>query len=594
MRIAISLLTTLFFLSPLWAQSETEKLQDFFVKSFQSSLDLHPELQTQIGIKTDYDKLEDMSEKSMLIDHEKNIRELKELSKFEYGKLTDEAKLSYDIFKKIAKRNIDGYRWRFHHYYINQMFGRQSELPAFMISLHTIESSKDASAYISRLNQFKTNFAQLIATMKKAEAAGIIPPKFALEKAIDDIDNLLKGAPFDKSKSASPLLEDFEKKISKLSIQKSRKRALIRQAKKALVDSVGPGYQALKSYLVELAKDAPTEGGALNLPNGKQFYQYMLDYHTTTSTTGPKLHQLGLQEVARIHAEMRAIAKKVGFKKDLKAFFAHIKNSPEFRYPNTKEGKEAYLKKATALIETMKSKLDGLFGIKPKAPIVVKPVEKFREKSAGSAFYQQPSKDGSRPGIYYVNLYDMSAQLKTEMEALAYHEGIPGHHMQLAISLELEDLPDFRKYEWFTAYGEGWGLYSEYLPKEMGFYQDPYSDFGRLSMELWRACRLVVDTGVHYYGWSREKAIKYLADNTPGSDIDNTKSIERYIVMPGQATGYKVGMLKILELRDYAQKKLGKKFDIRKFHDVVLKHGTIPLSVLESLVKDWVNKTANS
>lgn len=292
--------------------------------------------------------------------------------------------------------------------------------------------------------------------------------------------------------------------------------------------------------------------------------------------------------MARIHDEMKAIMKKVGFKGDLQQFFAFMRDDPQFYYPDTAEGKAAYLAEATRIIDTMKSRLDELFIVKPKADMVVKAVEPFREQSAGKAFYEQPSMDGSRPGIYYANLYRMSGMPKYQMEALAYHEGIPGHHMQIAIAQELENVPKFRKFGGYTAYIEGWGLYTEFLPKEIGMYQDPYSDFGRLAMELWRACRLVVDTGLHDKKWTREQAIQYLVDNTPNSKGEAVNAIERYIVMPGQATAYTVGMLKLLELREKAKTALGDKFDIRQFHDVVLKNGAVPLDVLEQLVDQYI------
>jgi len=272
----------------------------------------------------------------------------------------------------------------------------------------------------------------------------------------------------------------------------------------------------------------------------------------------------------------------------LQKFFTFMRSDKQFKLPNTDAGRAVYLKNAVTAIDTMKASLDSMFIVKPKAELKVKRVEPFREKSAGRAFYQSPSLDGSRPGTYYVNLEDMNQMAVYELEALAYHEGIPGHHMQRAIAQELEGIPTFRKIGGYTAYTEGWGLYSEMLPKEYGFYTDPYSDFGRLSMELWRACRLVVDTGIHAKKWSRETAIDYLREATPSPELDVVKAIERYIVMPGQATAYKIGMLKILELRAKAKTALGKKFDIRNFHDVILKNGALPLSVLEEQVDGYI------
>ncbi|MGO3156191.1 MAG: DUF885 domain-containing protein, partial [Mesonia sp.] len=269
-------------------------------------------------------------------------------------------------------------------------------------------------------------------------------------------------------------------------------------------------------------------------------------------------------------------------------FFDFMRNDSQFYYEDSAEGREAYLTEAKQIINTMKGRLGDLFNVLPKADIKVKAVEAFREKSAGKAFYQAPALDGSRPGIYYANLYHMKAMPNYQMEALAYHEGIPGHHMQIAISQELDSIPMFRKFNFYTAYVEGWGLYTEFLPKEIGFYKDPYSDFGRLAMELWRACRLVVDTGIHAKKWTREDAIAYYKTNTPNEEGDCKKMVERHIVMPGQATAYKVGMLKILELRRKAKKELKDKFDIRDFHDAVLSQGPLPLNYLENQIDKYI------
>ncbi|MEM7040632.1 MAG: DUF885 domain-containing protein, partial [Bacteroidota bacterium] len=323
-------------------------------------------------------------------------------------------------------------------------------------------------------------------------------------------------------------------------------------------------------------------------PDGENFYNFALQRTTTTDLSAQEIHQTGLAEVARIHDEMRAIMQKVGFKGNLSAFFDFMRTDKQFYYPNTPEGKEQYLARAVDIIDSMRVRLDQLFITQPKAELIVKPVEAYREKSAGKAFYNQPAPDGSRPGTYYANLYDMANMPTYQMEALAYHEAIPGHHMQLSIAMELDGIAKFRKHEHFTAYIEGWALYTEFIPKSMGFYSDPYSDFGRLAMELWRACRLVVDTGIHWKKWSREKAIKYLKDNTPNPEGDIVKAIERYIVMPSQATAYKIGMLKIQELRAKAETAMGDQFDVRKFHDVILTNGSVPLNILEELVDDYI------
>ncbi|MGZ5503968.1 MAG: DUF885 domain-containing protein, partial [Chthoniobacterales bacterium] len=345
------------------------------------------------------------------------------------------------------------------------------------------------------------------------------------------------------------------------------KDKLLADAKNALTSAVKPAYEKLIAELEQLSKRANDDAGAWKFPNGAAFYEYALRRTTTTNLTADQIHELGLKEVARIHGEMEKIMQKVGFKGDLQAFFKFMREDPQFYLPETEEGRQKYLARAVEIIDAMRKRLDELFLTKPKANIEVKAVEKFRESSAGSAFYQQPAPDGSRPGFFYVNLRSLHDQPLYELESLAHHEGIPGHHMQIAIAQELTGLPKFRKFGGrFTAYTEGWGLYSELTPKEIGMYEDPYSDFGRLAAELWRAGRLVVDTGLHAKHWTREQAIDYLKQNTSNSEADCVDSINRYIVLPSQATAYKIGMLKILELREKARKELGAKFDIRQFH----------------------------
>ncbi|MEX1147123.1 MAG: DUF885 domain-containing protein, partial [Sphingomonadales bacterium] len=369
---------------------------------------------------------------------------------------------------------------------------------------------------------------------------------------------------------------------------------LLVAAQRALLDSVGPAYENLIGTLERLEPLAEGNHGAWSLPDGANYYDYQLAYYTTTDLTAAEIHQIGVEDVARIHHQMQDIMDEVGFEGTLQEFFAFMQEDEQFYYPDTDEGREDYLADARARIETMRGQLDDVFRLQPKADLTVRRVEEFREQSAGKAFYQMPALDGSRPGIYYANLYDMSQMPTYELEALAYHEGIPGHHMQIAIKQELEDLPRFRKFAYFGAYTEGWGLYAEKLPREMGFYEDPYSNFGRLSMELWRAARLVVDTGLHHKRWTMDEAVAYLDENTPNPHDDNVRGIQRYIVMPGQATSYKIGMIKILDLRERAKDALGEAFDIRDFHDEVLRNGALPLSVLEQQVDQWIARTEDN
>ena len=569
--------------------SESKKVNDFFQKSFDNSVDMYPEFQTRLGIKKDYGKLNDNSpaleEKNLKINKEELVWLVDSVN---VAALSKEALLSYKLFKQSVENNIEDYKYRLHNYPVNQMFGAQSGKPAFMINMHRIDDVKDAEAYISRLNGFKAYFDQLVENLKSREAIGVVPPKFVFDKVVQDSENILMGQPFDSSKKQSTLFKDFLGKINKLEIDTKTKTRLETQAKQALLTSVKPAYNGLISFMKAQKKRANSDHGAWKFPDGEAFFNTALKRTTTTDLTADEIHEIGLNEVDRIHGEMDAIRKNVGFEGSLQDFFQFMKTDKQFYYSEDKKGKEAYLKQAVQLIDSMKTRLDELFITKPKADIIVKAVEPFREKSAGKAFYNRPAADGSRPGIYYANLYDMESMPTYQMEALAYHEGIPGHHMQLAIQQELEDVPMFRKFSGYTAYTEGWGLYSELIPKEMGFYADPYSDFGRLAMELWRACRLVVDTGIHTKKWTRETGIKYYTDNTPNAELDAVKMVERHIVMPSQATAYKIGMLKILELRSKAKEALGDQFDIREFHEVVISQGAIPLNVLEDFVNDYI------
>ncbi|MFB2651717.1 DUF885 domain-containing protein [Shewanella seohaensis] len=569
------------------AQSESEKANALFETIFMENIMASPIAQTYMGIKQDYDKWDDIGDEADARELARTKKQLAEVNQLDASKLDPQTRLSLTLLTQNLNNDIKDYQWRYHNYPVNQMHGGHSMIASFLINQHQITDVSDAKAYISRLNGVPKRLSQLQQALEIRADKGIIAPKFVFGYVISDSQNIIKGAPFDKGED-SALLADFRKKVNALSISETEKNQLIADAEKALVSQVEPAYKTLIAYIKTLEAKADTRDGVWKLPDGKAFYNNALARTTTTHMTADEIHHLGLAEVERIHNEMRAIMKKVNFNGTLQEFFTFMRDDPQFYYPNTAEGKAAYLADATKLIDNMRSRLDEVFKVKPKAAMIVKQVEAFREKSAGKAFYEQPAPDGSRPGSYYANLYDMKAMPKYQMEALAYHEGIPGHHMQIAISQELKDIPKFRKFGGYTAYIEGWGLYSESFPKEMGLYADPYSDFGRLAMELWRACRLVVDTGIHAKKWTREQGIAYYVDNTPNAKSDAKKMVERHIVMPSQATAYKVGMIKLLELRHKAEKQLGDKFDIRDFHTLVLANGALPLDVLEEQVEQWI------
>ena len=574
--------------------NESEKANAYFEKIFQERLDRSPEFKMWLGIKEDQGHWDDNSERAARVNFARTKNELRWLkNNIDYEELDTQTQLSYDLFVYELERSIANHKYRYHNYPFNQMHGLQSGVPADLISLHKVDNISDAQDYISRLRRSQTLFKHVLIGLEKRRAKGIIPPEFVFPHVLRDCRNVISNEPFENTGIPSTLLEDFTKKVNALDLKSREKERLLIQAKQALLKHVKPAYEDIIAYIKELQKEASPTDGVWDFPDGESFYNARLAAITTTDLTAEEIHNIGLQEVDRIHAEMRNIMQQVGFEGALQEFFVYVNNDDSQFYADSEQGRAEYVAEATRIVDAMRAELDQLFITKPKAEIVVKPVEAFREESAGKAFYQSPALDGSRPGTYYVNTYDMKAIPKYQMEALAFHEGIPGHHMQIAISQELKNIPMFRKFGWYTAYGEGWALYSEYIPKEMGFYTDPYSDFGRLAMELWRACRLVVDTGIHAKKWTREQGIDYYVQNTPNVEADAVKMVERHIVMAGQATGYKIGMLKILELREKARAEMGEAFDIREYHDIVLTNGRLPLNILEDQIDKWIASKLN-
>jgi uncharacterized protein (DUF885 family) len=558
----------------------------FFERALDERLELEPTTATSLGLKTGYDRWPDASEQGDAARLELAERQLAELRKIDPAKLDEQTRLSWQVFEANEERRIARYRWRNHNYLFDKN-GAQASTPAFLINTHRIESDADAVAYLRRLEGIRTLFSQQLERAAAAAKQGITPPKFVYPYVIEDAGNLITGRPFDEGPDDSPLLADFRGKVGKLEIDAARRATLIADAERALLTSVKPAYEAVIAWARATSPAATEDDGVWKLPDGAAYYDYLLKNYTTTELTSSQIHDIGLREVARIHGEMRKVMKQVDFDGDLAAFFDFMRTDAQFYYPDSADGRAAWIADAEKHIGAMRAKLPELFVTLPKADVVVKAVEPFREKSAGKAFYQRPSLDGTRPGIFYGNLYQMKEMPKYELEALVYHEAIPGHHMQNAVALEESSLPRFRRSGGFTAYGEGWGLYSERLGKEVGFYADPWSEFGRLAMELHRAVRLVVDTGLHAKRWTREQTIRYHVENSPTGEDAAIRATERYILMPGQATAYMIGMLKIVELRERAAAALGAKFDRREFHDLVLRTGSVPLTVLESEVQRW-------
>ena len=564
-------------------------LAAFFDAYDKAELARSPLSQSYRGIKTDQDKWDDNSDAAAIADHDADVKALAELrARFATAALNPGSRLSYRLFEKQMARRDARFAYRHNVYVFDQMNGAQSEYPAFLINIHQVTNKADAEAYVARLRGLGPALDRDVANSEARAKAGVMPPKWVYPYVISDARNTLMGAPFDASGTDSPILADFKAKVGKLAMAQGEKDGLIAAATAALKSGVQPAYERLIAAMQDQEKRAGTVDGVWRFKDGAAYYKSNLGNYTTTDMTAAQIHALGLAQVTRIHGEMMAIARQVGFKGDLPAFLAFMRGNKDFVLPDGDAGKAEYLKRANGFLDEIRPKLPLYFANLPKAPVVVKAVEPFREQSAGKAFYQSPAEDGSRPGTVYVNLYRMADMPTIEIEPLIYHEGLPGHHLERANSTELKNVPAFRRFGGFTAYSEGWGLYTEKLAKEMGQYRDPYDDFGRLQLELHRAIRLVVDTGIHDKRWSREDAIAYLKANSADPEGGIQKAIERYAVYPGQATAYMVGRLKILELRERAQTALGDRFDIRGFHDVVLRTGAVPLDVLEENVDAWI------
>lgn len=567
---------------------ENQRAEALFETVFEEQVALSPMYQARLGRKTRYGEWNDISPAQEARYQALYKDQLQRLSGIDEGQLTSANRLNVRLLRYELEQSIEAYQWRDHNYPVNQMFGLHAGIPAFLINTHRVESRADAEAYIERLRGVEPLVDQLIANLERRARKGILAPAFVYPYVLSDSRNLLQGRPFSTAGEPSPLLADFTQKMTALALDDEATTELLSAAEAALKTHLQPAYQRLIAALEKLQEQSDELSGVWKLPDGEAFYQAALRSITTTDLSADEIHQLGRNEVARIHDEMRLIQQQVGFAGELNGFFVHMREDERFYFPDTDAGREQYLTLTREVIAAMRERLPELFGHLPHASVEVKAVEPFREKSAGKAFYQAPAADGSRPGIYYVNLHDMRAMPRYQIEALAYHEALPGHHMQIAIAQEMDALPAFRRHGHYTAYIEGWGLYAERVPKEMGFYADPYSDFGRLSMELWRAVRLVVDTGLHAKQWTREFAIDYFVKNTPMTRADATREVERYIVMPGQATAYKIGMNTFLDLRERAEQALGEAFDGRDFHDQVLAGGALPLSVLEEELSRWL------
>jgi len=578
-------------------QTESQRLNAWFDTKFEEQLQFSPIQMTFLGRKDRYGEIDDMSvaaEDRQLDWVRESVEEMER--GFDYASLDIEAQTSWDIWKYQYEQAARGVEFRYNGLTFDQMNGAQSFLPTFLISFHNVEDTADFEALISRVRESARALEQLVARAVESANRGVITPGFALAGVIEQSRKVISGTPFTEggesaiwtdARSAVEALMASEK-LSQLAADE-----LLAQARAAMLEDFAPAYEKIIAWAEsEMSKVPAVSTGLVSQPNGLAYYNFLLAAQTTTDLTADEIHEIGLAEVARLRAEMEAVKELTGFQGPLQDFFVMLretKDDERFYYPNNDESRQAYIDDATLAIENIKATLPDYFGTLPKADLEVRRVEAFREQDGAAQHYYPGTPDGSRPGIYYAHLSDMTAMPKSEMEVIAYHEGLPGHHMQISIAQELEEIPQFRTQAGFTAYSEGWGLYAERLASEMpGTYVDPYSQFGRLTSEMWRAIRLVVDTGLHAKGWTEQQAIEYFASNSSVPLAAIRAEVQRYIVMPGQATSYKIGMNKFLELREHARAELGDDFDIRAYHDTVLLGGAMPLALLERRVNQWI------
>ncbi|TDK33163.1 DUF885 domain-containing protein [Luteimonas terrae] len=579
--------------------SETARLNVWLDAQYETSLQFSPIGLTFLGRKDLYDRLDDVSDAAVQkqIDWQRaSVAEME--TTFDRDALDLEGRLSYDLWAQQAREAAEQFEFRRNGYAFTQMMGPQAMLPTLLINFHKVDTEADYLAYVARLRALPTMFDTLLEHTQASAQAGIRAPKFAYTGVITQSRNVITGAPFTDGDDTA-LWADLVKKADALreagTVDAARADALKAQAREALLTSVGPAYQRVIAWHegdIGNALENPAGVGTTQ-KNGAAYYAMQLRRNTSTDLSAEQIHDIGLKDVARLHADMEAIKTAVGFDGDLKAFFRFIATDPQFKFPDTDAGRQAYLDESTRLLDNIKRQLPQFYGLMPKADLVVRRVESFREEPGAAQHYFPSSPDGTRPGIYYAHLSDMNAMPKPELEVIAYHEGLPGHHMQIAIAQELTGMPQFRTQAQVTAYAEGWGLYSEWQAKEIpGTYADPYSRYGQLSSELWRAIRLVVDTGMHAKGWTEQQAVDYFNANSGFPEATVRSEVQRYLSWPGQATAYKIGMIRIQELRAEAEQALGDRFDVRGFHDAVLGGGALPLDLLEQRVDAWVESAS--
>ncbi len=577
----------------LSAQADTiADIEELFDRYARDIIELNPEIASELcvteemGFEVKKDALTDVSEQAIIREYGLMRTYNSWLASYDREKLTPSQQLAADILSWYLNNRLQGEKFMHHPYIINHMLGMHNALTTLMTEYHTIKTLKDAKDYITRLSKFSDKFDQLMEGLKIREEEGIIPPIFIIDKLDEVMSDFISV-----DVKENLLYASFKDRVEKLqNIDDKMKERLYQDVEDNIKNYVYPSYRDFIAHLKKLQEKATYDAGVWKLPDGDEYYKYCLRYHTTTTLSPEEIHQIGLKEVERIQNEMRELFALLGFIEGRTfgeietQYWQALKNERDnrFRYPVTEEGREQALGDYQAIIDDVEKKIPQLFSLIPKAPVIVKRVPKFKETTMGT-YYEPPALDGSREGIFYANLSHLP--FKPGMKTLTYHEAIPGHHFQFAIERESQDHRMFRNLFFFTAYAEGWALYAEKLAKEQDWYGDVYAKLGYLNSELFRAVRLVVDTGIHYKQWSRDRAYNYMLDNLGWGSYGQ---IDRYIVWPGQACAYKIGELKILELRERAKMELGEEFDIKEFHRVVLQHGSVPLEILERIVDEWI------
>jgi uncharacterized protein (DUF885 family) len=581
------IIATIYIVNLLW-------FKPFFINHFYNKIFVEfaynsPQMISGMGYKFFYDELDDNSQAA----NDKSLQMLKDsyemLKEYDRTKLEGQALISYDILDYFLKDRMDSLVFDDYGYSQSQKGGNYMGIISFMTDNHDIDEVSDAKDYISRLSHIGTSFDNTLTQVNKEQSNGVIPPDFIIKKLLDNLHNIRDPELLDNE-----LVKDFMAKVDKLEdLDKETKNELHEDLKIQMNEVVLPAYDRMIAFYEDLLTKSDSRAGVWKFPKGPEFYQHMIKTRTTTDYTPEYLHNLGLKEVDRIVAEIKTILAEEGYDTNFNTIgkiLNDLSKEPQFLYHDSDEGRMQVIEDYKKIIEEIDAKMGDTFGVLPKGKVEVLPVPEYRQKTSAGAYYSRPSMDGSRPGRFYANLYDLTATPKFGMRTLAYHEAVPGHHFQLAIQNELKDLPMFRGFMGFTGFTEGWALYAEKLASELGFQEDPYDNIGRLQAELFRAVRLVVDTGIHHGKWSRERAIKYMSDTTGMADTDVESEIERYVVWPAQALSYKVGMIKFLELRQKAMDQLGDKYSPKDFHTRVLENGALPLSLLEEQVDAYIKE----